>query len=786
MAKDDNFRDEDQSNLSVIGSSPPQLAASKLVTGTARFISDIVRPRMLHGLILRSPHAHARILRIDTTAAESIPGVKAVITAQDTPMIKYGFQSHWPRKLPLEAEKVRYVGDEVAAVAAVDLETAERAIAAIVVEYEVLPAVFDVLESMQPGAPQLHEEDENNIVARLALKDFGDVEKGFAESHLIVEDRFFVKAQAHVCMETRSAVAEYGADGKLTLWASTQFPHVLRNILARVLDMPEKKLRVLKTHMGGAFGARQSIDPINPICCILAMRAGRPVKLVKTREEEFETDRTRHPMVMDIKTGVSKDGHIIARHMKIVTDTGAYHDQAVAVTGSAANKISNLYRSEHCRIEGVIVTTNKVFGGAFRGYGNPQATFAIESQMDMIAGKLGMDPTTLRLMNCNQQGETMIGGAEMIHCEFQACIEQSAAAADWTVQQTSRAKFRGAGMACFVHTGGGARGAHANSFSSTMLKINDDGGVELFTGTPDIGQGSDTAIAMCAAEELGIPVGDITVVSADTMLTPSTLGVRGSRETYLAGNSARKAARIAKQELIERGAPLLQAEQEDCDLKHGAVFVTSDPGRRITIPEIVAPREPGMAGAFPMATPIVAAASYVDEVSVFSDSKTGYGNTCPTWAFGAQVAEVEVDVETGHVKVLQLTGAYDVGKALNRKAVEGQMEGGSAQGLGYALWEDYKWDDEGRLLNGNLADYQVATPMDMPPMKTILIETVDPTGPYGAKGVGEAGMIPTAAAIANAIYAATGVRIRELPLSPERVLRAIGEQGIRDNMKKSA
>jgi xanthine dehydrogenase molybdenum-binding subunit len=757
----------------VIGKRVPRTDAVEQATGHADYIPDLHRPRLLYGAILRSPIPHGRIVHIDTARAKALPGVKAILTSQDIPDTRLGFQISEANKRPLTGDRVRYVGDEIAAVAAVSEEAAREACGLISVELEPLPAVFDPEEAMMPGAPVLHEDRPGNVSGEVH-KVFGDVDEGFSKADHVFEGTYSTTGVAHCCLETRGALAEFDSEGRLTLWSTTQFPHVLRDILSRVLGLPVGRVRVCKAHIGGGFGSRQSMDPIDPVCAYLAQASGRPVRLTKSRSEEFLSDRIRYPMKMTLKTGVAKDGRIMARQVDILTDGGAYNDQGLAVTASAGSKLSNLYRVPHVRIDGKVVFTNKVWGGAFRGYGNPQITFAIESQMDEMAEELGIDPLEIRLRNANEAGDVTVSGARFLSCGFKECLTRSAEASGWK-EKRGKTKPRGIGMAGFIHTGGGGISAHGGNFSSAFIKVEYDGTVDLMTGVPDVGQGSDTVLAQIAAEELGVRFEDVRVHAGDTAVTPPTQGVRGSRETFVAGNAVKLAARQAREQLLERASSLLGAEKEDLVARAGKISVRSEPGLFVTISEAASKPMFERASAFSMGVPVLASACYTDPVSELSDQATGYGNICPAWVFGTQVAEVEVDVETGQVTVLRVVAAHDVGRAVNPMAVEGQIEGSIAQGVGMALSERVIWED-GFVLNHYLADYKLPTAPDVPPVTTILVETEDPYGPFGAKGIGEAGLVPTAAAIANAVYDAVGVRIRELPITPERVLEALRKE----------
>ena len=761
----------------VIGKRTPRIDAVQQVTGHAQYIPDLDRPNMLYGAILRSPIPHGRILNVDLSKAKQVTSVKAMITAEDIPDTRLGFQMGEANKRPLTGDKVRYIGDEIVAVAAESLESAQEACSLINIDLEPLPAVFDPESALHPDAPVIHSNRPGNISGEFH-KIFGDVEEGFSKSDHTFEATYRTTGVAHCCMETRGALAEFDIEGRLTLWSTTQFPHVLRDIMSRVLNLPVGKVRVCKAHIGGGFGSRQSMDPVDPLCAFLAMKTGRPVRLTKDRVEEFVSDRIRYPMTITLKTGITSEGRFIARKAVFLTDGGAYNDQGLAVSVSAGSKLSSLYRVPHVKIDGKVVFTNKVWGGAFRGYGNPQITFAIESQIDEIAQELGIDPLEIRLLNANQPGDVTVSGTKLTSCGFSECLSRAAEAAGWE-EKRAKIKPRGIGMAGFIHTGGGGISAHGGNFSSAFIKVEYDGSVDLMTGVPDVGQGSDTVLAQIAAEELGVRLEDVRVHAGDTAITPSTQGARGSRETFVAGNAVKLAAGQAKEQLLERASSFLGVGKEELDAAEGRIYVKENPDRSMTIAEAASKPMFGRASSFPMGVPIVASACYTDPVSELSDQATGYGNICPAWVFGTQVAEVEVDTETGHVTVLRVVAAHDVGRAINPMAIEGQLEGSIGQGVGMALTENLIWEN-GKVLNQQLADYKLPTTQDVPKVETILVETDDPNGPFGAKGVGEAGLVPTAAAIANAVYDAVGVRIRELPITPEKILAALKKGRVPD------
>jgi len=754
--------------FSAVGKSFPRLEGFEKVTGATRFLTDLELPGMLYGKVLRSSFPHARIISIDTKRAEELSGVKAVITAADTPKIPFCIIPRVANKLPLEDKKVRYIGDEIAAVAAETEEIASEALGLIEVVYEELPAVFEPEDALKPDAPLLYEEKGTNIAEHFH-KEYGNVEKGFQEADHILDDRFETSPVTPCCMEPRSCIASFDGSGRLTLIANTQAPFSLRQELSKVIPLPIKKIRIIKLPIGGAFGSRLGMDSIDPICAFLSRKSGRPVKIVNTREEEFVTSRYRYRMAIHLKTGVKKDGTLVAREAKVITDNGAHNYQGYTITAGLCQKLTFVYKIPNIKFDGYVVYTNNVYGGAFRGYGNPQITFAAESHIDMIAEKLGMDVLDLSLQNIVEPGYETISNCQITSCGLRECLIRAADATGWR-QKRRRPGRRGIGMASMQHAGGGIKIFFGNincNYSSAAMKMNEDGSVNLMTGSSDIGQGSDTVLAQIAAEELGIRFEDIRVTTADTDLTPMCLGTYGDRVTFVGGRAVQSAARDVKKQLLDLASEILEANIDDLESREGRVFVKGSPEKGISIPELAE------FSYFKKGRPILGRGIYDDPISK-PDYGTGYG-TSPAYSFASQVAEVEVDVETGKVKVLRITSAQDLGKALNPMAVRGQIEGAMAQGIGSTLFERLDWV-KGRTLNSNFLDYRMLTALDMPAVEPIFIESIDPNGPFGAKGVGEPALVPTAAAIANAIYDAVGVRIKSLPITPDKILAALEEK----------
>ncbi|MEI6725567.1 MAG: xanthine dehydrogenase family protein molybdopterin-binding subunit [Actinomycetes bacterium] len=755
-------------NTCIIGKGLPRIDAVPKVTGEAQYTVDIKLPGMVIGKILRSPHAHARIKSIDTTAAAQLKGVLAVITAKDVPDGLFSFYQWLADKNILCGEKVRYIGDEVAAVAAVDEDTAEEAIALIKVEYEPLPAVFDLESAMAPGAPLVHDDKESNStwsVSRL----FGDPDKALAECDYVVEGDYVTHAQAHTCLETSNCVAKWDKKDRLTIWTNAQAPHTQRQEVPRILGIPKRQVRVINSYMGGGFGSKLVMDVKLPIAAVLSRLTGRPVRIVNTRSEEFTTGKTRYPYTMHLKTGATRDGRIVVRDLKVIGDAGAYHDKGPATINFSSMMFGTLYDVPNIRFEAEMVYTNKEMGTAFRGFGNPQVTFATESQLDELAHKMGIDPLDLRIRNSNCSMGTTSCGAEICGCAMTECMEAAARAIDWESKKArpKGGKLRGVGLANMVHTGGGGRFYGYNS-AEAFIKLSDEGTVTLITSALDMGQGSHTTMAQIAAEELGVSLSDINVMANDTDLTPYDLGSWGSRATFMDGNAVQAAARDARASLVEAAAEMLEADPADILIEESQIWVKGSTEKH-DLAEIVehAVNEHG--------TPLSGTGQFVDKLPEGYTIPTAFAKNIPCFSFGTQAAEVEIDPETGQVRVLKVVAAHETGTTINQAMAEGQIEGSIAQGIGFALMERVIRQD-GKVQNDRFLDYKIPNIGDMPEIEAILVESVGTKGPFGAKGIGEPGLVPTAPAIANAIFDAIGVRFHELPITRDQVLEALREK----------
>jgi 4-hydroxybenzoyl-CoA reductase alpha subunit len=749
-------------NYSVIGKRLPRTDAMVKVTGEAKYTDDLRFPQMLIGKLLRSPLPHAKILHIDTSKAERLGGVKGVITGLDTPRKKYGLlmRKSFMDRYPLAIDKVRFIGEEVAAVAAVDEDTALEALDLIQADYEELPAVFDPEEAMAPGAPSVHE-GKNNMV-RSASFEYGDVVEGFKRSDYVREDKFATQAVAHACMETHAALGMVDSSGKVTLWSSTQSPFLLCRDLAQTLNIPKSKIRVIKPFVGGGFGGKMEMLPLDFCSVFLSMKTGKPVKIVHTREEEFIGTQQRHPVIIRLKTGVERDGTFVAKECDFMSDTGAYLTHGPMMVYTGYTFLTMLYRVPNVKYYGSCVYTNNPVRGAMRGHGNPQFRFAEDSQLDLIAKDLGIDPVEIRLKNAIKAGDATPSRLKIKSCGLIESIQKCAEASNWK----GREKFtrnKGIGIACGSHISGGKIYESYDS-SSVFVKVEEDGRVIILSGVSDIGQGLDSILCQIVAEEFGIPLEDVSIVSGDSELTPHDLGSYGSRGTFVAGNACRLAASDAKGQLLKTVAEKVETPVEDLEFRNGWISVKGNPQKGISLSEAVRMNKGTVLGR----------GTYESNTEV--PDRKGQGNISPAYSFGAQVAEVEVHTDTGKVDLLRVIGAQDVGVALNPMHIEGQIEGSVVMGQGQALYEELLIR-KGLTFNPSFLEYKVPTSLESPQIVSLIVETHDPEGPYGAKGLGESTMVPTIAAIANAIDQAVGVRVKELPITPIKISEMI-EGGI--------
>ena len=747
--------------FSLIGKDVPRTDARAKATGAALYTDDLKLPGMLYGKILRSPVAHARIARIDTGRALSLSGVKAVITGEDTPKIRYGnwrLYPHTQDEYPLAIDKVRFIGDEVAAVAAVDKDTAEEALQLITVDYEELPAVFDLESALKKGAPLLHEGSKNNISLSRKIN-YGDVEKGFADSYYIREDTFSLQPVSPAYLEPCSSLAQCDSDGRITLWTSTQAPYIVQCLLASTMGMRENDIRVIKPNVGGGFGGKMELRSWEFCAAFMARQTGRPVKFTLTREEEFAIGRRRHPMKIHSKIGLRKDGTLLAKDLRIQLDGGAYNAMGHTATFLCGYFGAMLYKFPSYRFMGDHIYTNKPPASAMRGFGAPQSLFVTETQMNMAAEGLAIDPIDIRLKNAMTTGYEIPDVATISSCGFTESLKKVAEMSDWKSKRKKLNKGSGIGVGCYSFISGGVFNWFDTKypFSAAEIRAFSDGTVHLLTMASDIGQGSDTVLKQILAEELGIRMEDIRITSADTAVTPQAdLGSWGSRVTLMAGNAVLDAARKIKESLfIPISATFDLNVIYDMECYGGRIFAKGKPEKGMGFGDAV-----GLIQKANRGEPLVARGYYTPR---------GKGLVTPAFSFGAQVAEVDVDQDTGIVDVKRMWTAHDCGTVINSVSVEGQLEGSIHMGLGYALSEELLMED-GKTLNTNFLDYKMPTALDMPPGESVTIETFEPEGPFGAKEAGEGLVSPTAPAIAEAVHDATGYRCMRLPIKAEDII----------------
>ncbi len=717
-------------------------------SGQARFIDDLALPGMLFGRILRCPYPHARIVSIDISEALKLPGVKAIITAADLATGKYGLAPNVTADRDvLVPERARYPGDEVAAVAAVDEDTAEEALDLIRVKYEELPAVFDPVEAMKPGAPTVG--DDGNICGRVAYET-GDVAAAFAQADHVREDSFTVGAVTHAAIEPHGAIASFDPLGNLTLWTSTQTAPWVRSVLAPVLSIPEEMVRIISPSVGGAFGGKSGVFSHEICAALLARDTGRPVKIICSREEVFATTTRRHGMTISLKTGVRRDGTILAMQCRAIAESGAYANMGPASISYTAAFLTAPYLVENVDFEAYRVYNNRPVCGPQRGPGTPPIRFAVENQLDRIASDLAMDPTALRLKNALKPDMVTPSQLRITSCGLDDCIQEAT---------SSLAGTEDFGLACSAFMSGYNLPPYVPCPS--VVKVEVDGTVSVFAIHSDFGQGGDTAIQQIVAEEMGLPLEAVRVRSGDTALVPD--GWWSFADTFGIGNASRAAAAQVLEEIFKAVADRLEARPEDLAARDGRVFVLGSPDKGMAFRDAVrlhlkrAKR------------PATASTQYCANTDMLH---VGKRNVSRSYSFSAQASHTEVDLETGLVDLRRMVSAYDCGRALNPMIVQGTMQGGSAMGQGQAVFEKLEWLG-GHLLNPSFLDYKIPTALDTPRFEPVLVETVDPEGPYGAKEVGQGSLQAAAPSIANAVARSTSAWADCLPLTPETVLAAI-------------
>ena len=804
------------SSFSIIGKPIAMVDAAGKTTGSGKYTDDLALPGMLIGKILHSPHPHARIKRIDASKAEKLDGVVAVVIGSDAPN-PYGILPVGHDEHALSTDKVRYVGDNVACVVAEDEATADKALELIDVEYELLPAYFDPEESMKAERDLIHENKPHNIE-----KDyhhvFGAPEKGFAEADYIAEARYIANEVTHAAMEPHSTLAAFDLDshtgnlGRLTVWSSTQVPYYLQHKLSLVLEMPMSQIRVIKPLVGGGFGGKSEVIPLEIIAAIAARKAKRPVKITYTREEVFWAHRGRPRTIIDLKTGVKNDGRITAVKARVVQDGGAYCSYGVVTILYSGALLGALYDIQNIQFDGYRVLTNKPACGAMRGHGTVNVRFAFESQLDEIAARLKLDPAEIRRRNLLQPPCVTVNGLRVQSYGLPECIDQVVERSGWNDRKGKLSRGSGLGLACSHYVSGAANSIIRSDMphSTVNIKIDRDGGVVVYTGAAEIGQGSDTMTAQIAAEVLGCSLSRVKVVAADTDLTPIDIGSYSSRVTFMAGNATLRAAEQVKKQIAEAAAKKMGCDVHELVFRNDAVLKESHEGapplspllrqggdfdsesstlsgrvegqilrgslqqkRKDEGPKNSMSFEEAVVAAIDFHGALTGTGSYAPPPEARGGKHKGAGvGPSPAYSYSAQVAEVSVDEDTGEVTVHKVWAAHDCGRALNPVSVEGQIIGSVWMGMGQALTEEMIWKD-GLLMNPGLLEYRSPSSIESPDVEPIIVESVDPEGPFGAKECSEGSLAATIPAISNAIYDAVGIRLREAPFTPERVLAAL-------------
>jgi len=773
---------KEREDYSVIGKDHPRVDVEDKARGEYQFVGDMALPGMLHAKILRSPYAHALVKKINTEKAEKLPGVRAVITHKDVagkPVLRIP-GIHFTNKTRLQdshilEEEVRYVGDRVAAVAAESLEIAEEALGLIEVEYQQLPAVFDPIEAMASIAPRVHKkvtigneeiEMKNNIFGDTPMT-LGDIDEGFKQADLVLENEYRTGHPHNAPAGLPVCICRPLRNGGLEVWNSTQGIHTTRWCLADSLGIPRSKIKVYRVAVGGAFGLYLYLHFNDPICAALALKAGLPVKLEGTREESF-IEGGRHPTVIKLKTGVKKDGTLTAMDMQFIDSQGAYASGS-SIVRLACGFFLSMYRCPNLRFDGFSVYTNTRPIGVMRGAGNPQQNFAVESQMDVIADQLNIDPAELRLKNYLREGDTFYGQGPDVISEVKSCgvpqlIEQGAERINWENRKASTPYEdrpwikRGIGMAYGFHTSGGASEKPSSillDYSGAIVKMNEDGTANLAISCADQGSGNVTSIAAVVAEELGVSYEDVIVIKTDTDMTPFEYGTHASRALYSTGNAAKAAARNTREVIFDWASRMLSVSADRLDIKDSLVYVKTEPAKSMSLREVLENAQSEAWGGTAMGT------------------ASQRSSACPPH-FTVTFVAVDVDTLTGEVKPVHAVHGADVGTPIIPSAVRGQLIGGLHMGMGYALTENLVHDtDDGHVVNPNYRDYKMLTPLDMPEVEVFFADTYEPSGPFGAKGVGEGATNPVAAAVYNAVFSATGVRIFTMPIIPEKILEGL-------------
>lgn len=763
MAKSDLRLPVETAHKSV-GQPLPQVDSIEKARGLTQYLQDLSVPGMIYGAIARSQTPHARIKAVDTSRAERLPGVRAVITAKDCPGILFGPQKPEDWEI-LCRDKVRYVGDEVAAVAAISPEAAEEAAALVGVDYEELPAVYDPFEAMKPGAPVLWEQFPDNIAYRFHIER-GDAEAALAGAAHVFEHDFYTGRFYHAPMEPMGSIVQYHAAGSYTMWAPTHIPFRSRMTYSRGLGVSIDKIRIIVPPFGGSFGMKYELN-VNCIAALLARKSGQPVKIFLNREDDISTGHPRMGLHFHFRVGTDRNGRFLGKEARVVGSGGARTFWTPPVLSTACYRIDSLYHFQNVRTEGFLVYTNQSPATCFRGFGNAEACTAMETLIDALAEKIGADPIELRRINGVKAGDVSMHGWRIASCGFRECLDHVESASDFRRRKTPppvpprRGTVRGIGLAAGNHISGNRIIINEYDGASAQVRVGFEGHVTVIVGEPDIGQGMNTVFAQIAAEVLDLPVAAVHSLPVDTQTSPHGVGTLGSRGTAIAGKAVELAARDARRKLLSVAASLLSVGPDDVTLRDGKAVVMDHPERTVPVATLGQEYVSRHGGAF-----LIGHGDFSPPTEI--PDATKYGNLSAAYVFGAHVAEVEVDVETGNVRVVRYWAVHDSGTIINPSTAAGQVHGGVAQGIGAALLEEVTLKD-GRVTNPNFLDYRIPGFQDIPKMYVKFVETVDPFGPFGAKSIGESSLNPAAAAVCNAIYNAVGVRVHQIPVTPQRL-----------------
>ena len=791
-----NKRESGSQPESGVGASVPRIDAADKVTGRALYTADIWLPNMAHGKILGSSIAHGLVKRIDVSRAKALPGVLAVLTGADVTDTKHGVSPARYDEDVLAKDKVRHVGDPVAAVAAIDEKTAERALKLIDVEYQPLPVVLDAMEAVKEGAPLIHERYPRNI-STVVDHNFGNVEEAFAGSYYIREETFTGNNVFQSPLEPHASISTWNHDGTLVLYTSTQVPPYVQYMMAHVLHMPLGKIRVIRPAVGGGFGTKAATTPLDICSALLSRATGRPVRMVYSREEMFHYGRGRHKQHMKFKLGLDRDGRIKAVKSEIHLDGGAYSSFGVATAYYAGSMIPTLYRIPNYRYDGYRVMTNKPACGAMRGHGVPQPRFAFECLLSMAADDLGIDPIEIRRRNAMTPNTMTINDLDIGSCEFEATLDAVAEKSSWKEKYGKLPKGRGIGIGCggFVSGAGYCiyRGQvqlshekprehfqkksifpHANA----VVRVTEDGtAAVLMTGAAEIGQGSDTVLAQMCAESLGIPVSCMRMQSTDSEVAPLDLGAYSSRVTFMAGHAVSRAGAMVLEKMKPNAATMLGCAESEVQARDGKMFVRGDASRSVLWAEVARK-------CFNDDGPLVGTGWYKPPEGLGGDYKGATVGTSPAYSFGSSVCELNVDLETGKVRIERFTDYHDCGTPINPRGVHGQVEGAIVMGAGETVMEGVRFGEDGQLLNPNLKGYLIMTIKDAPEIFSGIVDSYEPRGPFGAKEIGEGSTLPVLGAVAHAIANATGVWIKDLPITPEKIVNALKRKKAADAVRR--